>query len=82
MVKAQPSLFVFNKNSHLEGIMHYNTTLNNAADWKLEDAQLVGEVGLEGEDYDIEGFEDNEEEFDFDDEDTLDAFETIEEDDL
>jgi len=78
VVKAQPSLFIFNRNSHLEGIMYYNTALKNH--WKNNSELLNAKDWDEEEDYlDIEDLDDEDEDFDFvdldDDEDDLEEFE-------
>jgi hypothetical protein len=90
VVKTQPSLFVFNEDSHLEGIMHYNKPLNSIADssdqWQLDNSALIededdfeDEDDLEEDDEDEDDDEEEVFEYDFDeDEDELD---TIEEDD-
>lgn len=70
MGKAQPSLFIFNEDSHIEGIMHYNTALNNQADpndqWQLENTESLDEELDEDEDDD--DFEDEDDDFDEDEE--------------
>jgi hypothetical protein len=75
VTKTQPSLFVFNEKSHLEGIMHYNATLNNISDtsdqWQLEGVGLLDEEEVEdfeGED-DIGDYDMDDDDFDDDDED-------------